>query len=189
MTFHRGPNPSAEVNSTGKPANHRPRNHHAPDPPLTYPTGTNSNGSRVSQEPQQMCLHELPRTTSAILPNLHHHPRNHSLHSHNAGVHAVPSYSPTSSGYSSSDNVVAPSSIVHCHSSQYPYFGCTPPNGLPVVSTCCGYGISNAGGNQQTQMHKFCRIRSGNGVNGCGYVISRSQVAEDCEIRTVTCCE
>lgn len=146
MTFRRDPHPSADhgQNSTDKPAICRPRNHHAPEPPPPLPTGSNSNGSRG--DPQEICLQELqelPRTMTTNGANHHHH-HHHSKSTGQAigaGVHAVVSYSPSSSGYSSircSSENVCPG--VHCHSSQFPYFNGTGVVASSPVGQCGGNG-------------------------------------------------
>ncbi|CAL8102227.1 unnamed protein product [Orchesella dallaii] len=173
MTFRRDPHPSADQQSTdNKPPVCRPRNHHAPEPPPPpLPTASNSNGSRG--EPQEICLQEITRNNGN-----HHHHHHFSGNSQN-GVHAVVSYSPSSSGYSSircsADNINIGSGV-HCHSSQFPYFN-TATGGVPSSTPSYGNGYSGNSCDCSTASVACCHCGnklSGMGSNGCPLTIMSS---------------
>lgn len=183
MIFHRGTNPSGDANSTeNKPISRRPRNHHAPDPPNTAPTATVSNSQ--SLEPQEICLHELPRTPANFLPSIYHHPNRYHQGSHYNGTRVSAggiSYSISSSGYSSSvDNNACRSAMVHCHSSQYPYFG------QEYEGENVGAGET---GSSSHHLHKMYRFRSGNGaMHSSGFTTPPSPGNSSREGTTIICC-
>lgn len=191
MTFRRDPHPSADHNSLeNKPAACRPRNHHAPEPPPPVPTASNSNGSRG--DPQEICLQELPRTSS--INGAHHHHHHHGPSHQAGGVHAIVSYSPSSSGYSSircsSDNLC---SAVHCHSTQFPYFNNGGSNGSvspPPVGN--GYASCNGGGGGTVSTggccYHYCTASNGNGVVSNGYSSPSSPPTSNGPVGPMPCC-
>jgi len=168
MTFRRDPHPSADQQSTEKPPVCRPRNHHAPEPPPPPPTASNSNGSRG--DPQEICLQDMTRNNG----NHHHHHHFSAANSQN-GVHAVVSYSPSSSGYSSircsADNI---GPAVHCHSSQFPYFN-TSTGG--ASSSIPSFGTGYLGNNCDCSTTSIACSQCGSKGNGCPLALMSSASA------------